>query len=247
MKVHISADYQSETWFYPAYTLEGQLTAVELVTQFVHDSAPITLPQDLLLPQLDANQQLRLLQAQLLILEKHRAFFERNHVDALMRIDESLAETLLESELLLRKFKQLPFIVMDISETFPQLSAGKAHPVLSRLNHQFRLSLSQFGAGKAPATAVYDSLFSVLKLDKLFIQNLAKRASFIPFMQTVIDNFSGYTQQIIISGIDDALLLSKVSDLTGVHIQGNVFPVVKAERLEDLITPFLTQTTPSQQ
>ncbi|PPS58382.1 hypothetical protein CRX72_16045 [Pantoea sp. BRM17] len=36
MKVHISADYQSETWFYPAYTLEGQLTAVELVTQFVH-------------------------------------------------------------------------------------------------------------------------------------------------------------------------------------------------------------------
>ena len=104
MKVHISADYQSETWFYPAYTLEGQLTAVELVTQFVHDSAPITLPQDLLLPQLDANQQLRLLQAQLSILEKHRAFFERNHVDALMRIDESLAETLLESELLLRKF-----------------------------------------------------------------------------------------------------------------------------------------------
>jgi len=37
MKVHLSADYQSETWFYPAYTLAGQLTSVELVTQFVHE------------------------------------------------------------------------------------------------------------------------------------------------------------------------------------------------------------------
>ena len=86
MKVHLSADYQSETWFYPAYTLAGQLTSVELVTQFVHDSAPITLPQDLLLPQLDDAQQLRLLQSQLSLLEKYRDFFEIHQITALVRI-----------------------------------------------------------------------------------------------------------------------------------------------------------------
>lgn len=247
MKVHLSADYQSETWFYPAYTLTGQLTAVELVTQFVHDSAPITLPQDLLLPQLDDAQQLRLLQSQLSLLEKYRDFFELHQIIALVRIDESMAMTLLASEFLLRKFKQLPFIVLDISETFRALSEGKNQPLLARLHQEFRLSLSQFGAGKAPATAVYDNLFSVLKLDKTFIQGLAKRASFTPFIQAVIDNFSTSTPQIIICGVDDNALLEKVTTLNGAQMQGALFPVVKADRLGDLIYPHVTLTTPSQQ
>lgn len=247
MKVHLSADYQSETWFYPAYSLAGQLTAVELVTQFVHDSAPITLPQDLLLPQLDDAQQLRLLQSQLTLLEKYRDFFELNQITALVRIDDSMAVTLLDSEFLLRKFKQLPFIVLDISETFPQLSQGKSHPLLSALKSEFRLSLSQFGAGATPANAVYDNLFSVLKLDKSFIQGLAKRASFIPFIQTVIDNFSSNASQIIICGIDDAAMLEKVTELSGAQLQGSLFPVVKAERLNDLIYPDVTLNSPSQQ
>lgn len=247
MKVHLSADYQSETWFYPVYSLAGQLTAVELVTQFVHDSAPITLPQDLLLPQLDDAQQLRLLQSQLSLLEKYRDFFEINQITALVRIDDSMANTLLASEFLLRKFRQIPFIVLDISETFPQLSLGKSHPLLAALQREFRLSLSQFGAGKAPATAVYDNLFSVLKLDKAFIQNLAKRASFTPFIQTVINNFSDFADQIIICGIDDNQMMEKMTTLSGAQLQGSLFPVVKAERLNDLIYSDLNLHTPSQQ
>lgn len=247
MKVHLSADYQSETWFYPVYSLAGQLTSVELVTQFVHDSAPITLPQDLLLPQLDDAQQLRLLQSQLSLLEKYRDFFELHQITALVRIDDSMAMMLLESEFLLRKFKQLSFIILDVSETFPQLAKGKAQPLLASLQHEFRLSLSQFGAGKAPATAVYDNLFSVLKLDKVFIQGLAKRASFTPFMQTMIDTFSDFADQIIICGVDDSQLLEKVSLLNGAQLQGSLFPVVKAERLTDLIYPDVSLHTPSQQ
>ncbi|MDR6350666.1 MULTISPECIES: EAL domain-containing protein [unclassified Pantoea] len=247
MKVHLSADYQSETWFYPVYSLAGQLTAVELVTQFVHDSAPITLPQDLLLPQLDDAQQLRLLQSQLSLLEKYRDFFEINQITALVRIDDSMANTLLASEFLLRKFRQIPFIVLDISETFPQLSLGKSHPLLAALQSEFRLSLSQFGAGKAPATAVYDNLFSVLKLDKAFIHNLAKRASFTPFIQTVINNFSDFADQIIICGIDDNQMMEKMTTLSGAQLQGSLFPVVKAERLNDLIYSDLNLHTPSQQ
>ena len=244
MKVHLSADYQSETWFYPVYSLAGQLTAVELVTQFVHDSAPITLPQDLLLPQLDDAQQLRLLQSQLSLLEKYRDFFEQNQITALVRIDDSMAMTLLASEFLLRKFKQLPFIVLDISETFPQLSLGKSLPLLATLQREFRLSLSQFGAGKVPAHAIYDNLFSVLKLDKHFIHNLAKRASFTPFIQTVIDNFSDFAEQIIICGIDDNAMLEKAATLSGAHLQGSLFSVVKAERLNDLIYPAMNLHSP---
>jgi len=235
MKVHLSADYQSEIWFYPVCTLSGQLVAVELVSQFVHDTAPVTLPQDLLLPQLDETQQLRLLQIQINLLEQHRDFFDKNHVMALMRIDENLAHTLLANELLIRKIKQLPFLLLDLSETFPQLFNGIDDPLISTLKQQFRLSLSHFGAGKSSTRAVYDNLFDTIKLDKQFIQSLAKRTSFQPFIQSIMDNFGSHTQQMIICGIDDDALLKKVAFLHDVLIQGALFPPVKAEALDRLI------------
>lgn len=235
MKVHLSADYRSEIWFHPVCTLSGQVIAVELVSQFIHDTAPVTLPQDLLLPQLDEMQQLRLLQIQITLLEQHRDFFEKNHVLALMRIDENLAHTLLASELLMRKIKQLPFLLLDLSETFPQLFNGINDALISTLKQQFRLSLSHFGAGKSSTRAVYDNLFDCIKLDKQFIQSLAKRASFQPFIQSIIDNIGGHTQQLVICGIDDNALLEKVAFLPEVLIQGALFPPVRAEALSRLI------------
>ncbi len=236
MKVHLSADYQSEIWFYPACTISGQLAAVELVSQFVHSSAPVTLPQDLLLPQLDEMQRLRLLQRQVAVLEQYRDFFVKNHVLALMRIDENMARTLLASELLIRKIKQLPFLLLDISETFQQLLNGINDPLIFALKQQFRLSLSHFGAGKSSTRAVYDNLFDCIKLDKQFIQSLAKRASFLPFIQSIIDNFRSHAQMMIICGIDDRTLLDKTATLQDAVLQGALFPPVKAEALPRLIT-----------
>lgn len=226
MKVHIPAGYESEIWFYPAYSLAGQLTAVELVTRAI---SPVVWLQA------DDSQQLCLLQSQLLLLEKYREFFESHQINALVRINESVAEALLKSEFLLRKVQQLSFIVIDISETFHQLSSGKVNPILTALRSEFRLSLSQFGAGNAPATAVYDNLFSIIRLDESFIQGLAKRASFMTFIQTMIANFSDYTDQLIICGIDDNQMLEQVSGLCGIYLQGRLFPVVKAGQLSELI------------
>lgn len=235
MKIHLSADYQSEIWFYPACDVDGRLTAVELVTQFVHESAPITLPQDLLLPQLDESQQLRLLQSQIGLLEQYRVLFESHAVSALIRIDEGMAHTLLKSELLMRKIKQLPYVLLDITETFPQLKQGRNNPLLQSLHTEFNLSLSHFGAGSSPANAVYDNLFNAISLDKAFIHSLAKRASFVPFIQSIIDNFRSHCDQIIICGIDDEGLLDKASRLSGAHLQGALFPVVKSDALLSLV------------
>lgn len=171
MKIHLSADYQSEIWFYPVCDVNGRLTAVELVTQFVHESAPITLPQDLLLPQLDESQQLRLLQSQIGLLEQHRGFFEAHTVSAFIRIDEGMARTLLASELVMRKIKQLPFILLNITETFPQLKLGKNNPLLASLHAEFNLAISHFGAGKTPlmqSTIIYSAASAWTK--SLFIR-----------------------------------------------------------------------------
>lgn len=244
MNIHLTADYRSETFFNPVYSFTGQLTAVELATQYVHDYAPVTLPQEILLPQLDEAQHLRLLQSQVTLLEQNQAFFERHQVMALLRIDDVMATTLLQSEFLLRKLRLLPFLALDISETFPQLALGKNNALLSDLSQSFRLALSQFGAGKSPATAVYDNLFTCLRLDKNFIHSLASRASFLPFIQAIVDNYKAHAEYIIISGIDDTTILDKVSTLPGVHLHGNLFPTVKADALSELIFPPKMLTAP---
>ncbi len=138
MKIHLSADHESEIWFYAACSREGHLTAIELATQFVHESAPITLPQDVLLPQLDETQRLRLLQRQVSLLEKHQTFFETHNLLAFMPTDEGMASTLLESEFLTRKIKQLPFLRLDISETFLSLHLGK----IIRFSRRYMVSLN---------------------------------------------------------------------------------------------------------
>ncbi|WP_258576924.1 EAL domain-containing protein [Candidatus Pantoea persica] len=230
MRVHLSADYQSEIWFYPVYLPSGELAAVELVSQYVHGTAPIMLPQDLLLLQLDETQQLRLLlrllQSQIVLLEQQRAFFEENQLTAFMCIDENLARTLLASELLMRKIRKITFLILDLSETFPQPINGINAPFISALNAQFRLSLSHFGAGNVSTRAVYDNLFDYIKLDKQCIQLLAKRASFSLFIQSILDNFRSHCQhqQMIICGVDDDALL-----------QGALFPQVRADGLARLI------------
>ncbi len=95
--------------------------------------------------------------------------------------------------------------------------------------------MSHFGAGKSSTRAVYDNLLDTIKLDKQFIQSLAKRASFQHFIQSTMDNLGGHTQQMIICGIDDEALLKKVSFLHDVLIQGALFPPEKAEALDRLI------------
>ena len=244
MKLHLTADYRSETFFNPVYLFTGQLTAVELATQYVHDNAPVTLPQDLFLPQLDEAQHLRLLQSQIALLEQHQAFFEQHQVMALMRIDEVMAATILASEFLLRKLLLLPFLVLDVSETFPQLAQGKNNPLLNALSQNFRLSLSRFGAGKSPATAVYDNLFTCLRLDKEFIHSIAARASFLPFIQAILDNYKSHADHIFISGIDDLAMLNKVAALPDVYLHGNLFPTVKADALCELVFPPNMLTSP---
>lgn len=57
----------------------------------------------------------------------------------------------------------------------------------------------------------------------------------MPFIQSIIDNFRAHCDRLIICGIDDDVLLDKVSQLSGAEFQGALFPVVKSDALHSLI------------
>lgn len=235
MKIHLSADYQSEIWFYPVCRTTGETFAVELVTQFLHPDAKVTLPQALILPQLDKTQQLRFLQNQISTLESQREFFVNHQLSAILPLSETLAEILINSETLVHKIKKLPFILLALSSDFPSLATGINHPLIKALRKRFRLALFHFGAGSMPVYALDNDLFEIIRLDRELVHTLAKRHSFQAFMQSIVNHTRHYCQHIIIDGVDSDLIGENVVSLPGLLMQGTLFPPVSVEAADDLI------------
>ncbi|WP_173633989.1 EAL domain-containing protein [Paramixta manurensis] len=237
MKTHFVADYQSHTAFNPVYSPHGHLIAVDLISEFSHPAALVAVSQEIALLQWDAEQHLATLQSQINTIEKHHDFFKRHAVPAVLSITEHMAAAILQSEFLLHRMQQLGCLELGINENFTDFKLGKENPILLALSEQFNLTLNNFGSGYAPAKAVYDNLFSRVKLDKSFVYQNSKRASFIPFMQAVSDNVAPHCRQLIVQGVDELSLLENITDLHFAGIQGALFPPVPEASLSLLINP----------
>ncbi|MCU5774935.1 EAL domain-containing protein [Erwiniaceae bacterium BAC15a-03b] len=237
MKIHLAADYDISAAFYPIYTLTGQLTAVELISWFSHETANVAIPVEMLIAQLTFEQRIALLQSQISLVEKHYDFFSHHDLHVAINIDEMIAQAILDSEFLLHKMGLLDCLELEINESFANLSEGRDNPLLAALSDQFYLSLQNFGAGKATPKAVYDNLFYRVKLDKTFIQHNIRRLSFAPFINAVLNNIAPHCQQIIVQGVDDAKGLEEISKYPFSGIQSALFPAVDEASLGALIRP----------
>ncbi|WP_312043449.1 EAL domain-containing protein [Erwinia sp.] len=237
MNIHLEADYKSYTAFNPIYRFGGQLIAVELLTQFSHSTANVAIPQEFLLPQLNTEQRILLLQNQINSIERHADFFSQEKVKVTLKIDELLAQTILDSEFLSRKLDALAWLELEISENFTDLNLGKDHPGLMALSERFELCLANYGAGKVSSKAVYDNLFSRIKLDKGFIQHNINRTSFQPFINTLLEHIKPHCQQVIVQGVDRITDLEKVSHYQFDGIQSALFSPVTGESLCSLTVP----------
>lgn len=237
MTTTVFADYFIHTAFNPVYALNGRLLAVDLLSSFTHTSLNVVVPQDILLPQFDGEQRLQTLQKQISVIEQYHDFFLRNNVAVILNVDEEMVETLLSSEFLLRKLRPLQALELGLSESFPNFRAGKDNPLLSSLNDNFKLTLTNFGSGKAPAKAVYDNLFHRIRLDKYFLQQTLKRASYHSMLKAIVYQVSDHCQQFIVSGIDDLTTLEKVAPFAFTGMQGALFPPVPDSELAALMEP----------
>lgn len=235
MQIHLSADFRSRNIFYPCYTPHGRLAAVEMNVTFVHETADVTLPQSMLLPQLDATQRAAIMQDQLSLLENNSDFFNKHNVRATICVDSFSVESILNNDLLQHRIRQLPWLELQIDEAYPGLALGENNAELMTLRSIAALSLSHFGAGKIPAKPIYDNLFTRVKIDKKFLQAAAKRASFPAFIHAICSNIDAHCQYIVLPGIDDELLLNKVLAVNPWGLEGAIFPAVDAANLDALV------------
>lgn len=237
MKIHVVADYNSYAAFYPVYSLYGQLTSIDLVSLFLHEAANVVIPQEILLPQLDQKQRITLLQNLVAIIDKNYDFFNEYNINVTINIDSQLATVIIDSEFFLRKLALLPFLGLGLDERFEGLHQGKDNTLLFSLSENFNLTLNNFGAGETSTKAIYDRLFTRVKLDKGFICDNLKSTHFVSTMNILLDNITPYCQQVVLPNINDISMLSKISHAEHIGLQSSLFPSANEHELSGLLVP----------
>ncbi|ANM79214.1 EAL domain protein [Serratia marcescens] len=148
--------------------MEGGLLAVEMLSRFNSLDGDLAMPAEIGINLLAPEQRIELFNEQLKLAEQHAAWFTDNNVQLTINIEETIVELILSDSALCQRIGQYPFIAFEMSESFPNLSAGKNNPSVRRLSEMFTLWLDDFGSGKATLTALYDGLFDYVKIDKRF-------------------------------------------------------------------------------
>lgn len=245
MKIHLEADYISSTVFYPTYRLDGRLLSVTLQLHFHQISANVSIPQELVLLQLDDEQRLSLLQKKLQVAEKISPFLLEHQINVIIAVDEWMAQAIVDSEFLQHKVAAIAALELEMTEQFAGINSGIENALLKKLHQITPLALANYGAGKANSKAVYDSLFQRIAIDKGFIQQQMGKLSFKPFFNAIVTNIRPYCQQLVVQGVDSAEMMQTIRQFEVDGITSILFPTVSEDTLPTLIvSPPILVTDP---
>ncbi|AXW87681.1 diguanylate phosphodiesterase [Lonsdalea britannica] len=234
MRIQLDVEYISNYLFSPVYSLDARLLAVEMTGRFHSVAGNLAMPQSILLSLLDRSQKVALFKEQLLIIKSKASWFRDNQVMVLLKIDRALSELVIRDEKIKMTLNELSFIQLEINEIYPNLDEGKENPNILALSESFNLWLDNFGSGKTNLKPFYDGLFRHVKLDPRFVQRLLTRpteVSMITPMLSVIKKHNA-GMMVIAQGIDSPALLEKSYDLDISGVQGQLWPAVPLEQLD---------------
>ncbi len=238
MIVTLDTIYKSQGMFVPAWGPGGGLFAVELTSRFTGLEAPVRMPTELLLPQLNPGQRLALFQEQLALLEQMSAFFSHHQIITWLNINGDIAMQILQQKALLQRIKRLEFIYLAIDENYPGINYGQHQAGLAKLARTFPLILSNAGGGLATTRAITDNLFRYLILDKTFVRRMLEGPAFEPFIDAIARQFSSFCRGIILDGIDNVESRNRVPARGVAALRGNYWPPLSPDALISLVNEF---------
>ncbi|MEI7187093.1 EAL domain-containing protein [Dickeya dianthicola] len=239
MRIQLEVDYVSQYLFSPIYHLDSRLLALEMIGRFHSTAGNLSMPQEILLGMLSHRQKQTLLREQLAILKDKSAWFINNRVTALLKIDNTLTEFLVNDELLGRQFRTLPFLQLEINEDFPDISRGRDNSQITKLSQSFHLWLDNFGSGRMNLKPFYDGMISSVKMDAAFINKLLTRPASVSIINPMLQVMRKHcpSLKIVAKGIDNIAGFEKISELDVNAVQGQLWPSLPPEALDNALMP----------
>lgn len=215
----------------PITCINGKLIGVELLTRI--DTGGITeseFDMEYFIARLTEDSKRSLLLSQLDEVLATAPFFIEYRLVCSINIDFDMARIILKDTEVSTLLGALPFIRLEISERFPNLSDGIKNPLLKELSQRYPLWLDALGAGHANMEAVQTGMFQCVKVDKKFYWNNCNSLMW----PIIIRNINQYCDQIIIEGVENQHQLSSLGEgITG--IQGYLYKSVSFSNVENLI------------
>ncbi|MFI8416470.1 EAL domain-containing protein [Serratia sp. NPDC078593] len=234
MKIQFEADFISRYVFQPIYSMDGRLLALEILSRFNSLDGDLVMPIEIGIHLLDPLQKIELFNEQLLLVEQYALWFVEHQVLLSIPIEEDVVDGILSDAVLRQRLRQLPFIVLGISEAFTQLSAGKNNKKISRLSEVFTLWLNNFGSGKATLNGLYDGLFDYVKIDKHFYWRLFAQQGHDVMFDSLLKNINLLCRGVIVTGIENRLYLNKLRYAGIYGLQGGIWPSINVDNLDVL-------------
>jgi len=197
----------------PILNQNGEVTAMEVLTRF---ATPGTTQS--ILTGMTREQKKVLLTEQLIHIKKIRCFFEDKCIQCSVNIDFDMANLLLSEKEMRDIISSCPFIRLEISEDFPDLSFGFKNPLLKKLYELCPLWLDDFGSGLTNFKSLHNGLYEKVKIDKCFFwANYCQ-----PEMNVLIKKIRTYSPGIVIEGIEKESHLEIFTD-DDILYQGYLF------------------------
>lgn len=127
----------------------------------------------------------------------------------------------------------MPFIRLEISETFAGLGSSPQHSHLNCLSRDFGLWLDDFGSGKANLSAIQSCLFDTVKIDRMFFWNMSEK----PIWETVIREIRRYSPSVVVEGVESEKYRKSLGNSVE-GMQGYLFPSVLIKDLSKLANAY---------
>ncbi|MCL2893197.1 EAL domain-containing protein [Brenneria sp. MC1SB4.1] len=199
---------------------------MELLTRFNDQE----LCSEKYIQQMSSTEKQALLVDQLESITAKQCYFIDNGILLSVNIDFAMAMFLSRDSYTRSLLDKLPFIRLEISENFPNLSDGRRNPLLAKLYERYLLWLDDFGSGNANIYALSQSTFSYVKLDKHFYWEMIRNGKEYT-LPVLISNIKKYCHGVIIEGVQNhaEYFLLKNCDIDG--MQGHIYPSYRLDNL----------------
>lgn len=240
MIIRLEVDYVSDYVFWPIYSLEGRLIAVEMISRFNSSSGNLSMPSDIMFTLLNHRQRYDFIQEQILFIQDKAHWFIDNGIILVLRVDSDVVDLFIQNPPLWCSLKQLDFVQLSINEYFPYLSLGKDDERLAQMRQAFNLWLDNFGGGKSNLKPLHDGLLSYVKMEQHFVEHLLSRPPNTHIVEPLLRVIKDYYPQvgIVVKSINTIECFHKVKNLNIDAVQGDLWSAVHFDELRTQVEPY---------
>ncbi|EKN3726560.1 TPA: EAL domain-containing protein [Yersinia enterocolitica] len=214
----------------PVYQHNGKLLAVELLSRFTTTSFKSPIYTERFLHQLNAQTKAKLLHAQLCEVKNQQKWFIEHQIILSINIDFDMTNAVLNDDDVISLLDSMPFIRLEIMESFPNLGGGAENALLSKLAKRYSLWLDDFGSGNAHLAAAGSGFFECVKIDKHFYWQWAGSVTF----DNLVTRLREHCQNVVVEGVETHLQYCQLADMGVDAMQGYLFSSCPLEEVSHL-------------